>query len=181
MVHLQILQLWKKLILRRSPIIDHPSTNGIMKVIHMKDKKTKMALITLFVFLVLSVVLSGCTTQPAGPGTNTPTPTVTIPPVLGSQYTQDQVNLKLQWRNLWEDHVFWTRMVILNIADTPGGTNESVARLLQNYHDMEDAMRPYYGNETAEKYGDLLEEHLLIAADLVQAAKAGNSTGCCIT
>jgi hypothetical protein len=67
-------------------------------------------------------------------------------------------------------------MVIMNIADTPGGTNESVTRLLQNYNDMEDAMRPYYGNETSEKFGDLIEEHLIIAADFVKAAKAGNST-----
>lgn len=142
----------------------------------MQNNKSKIIFIALVVFLVLSVVLSGCTTQPTGTGTKTQTPSVTTSPVPSLQYTLDQVNLKLQWRKLWEDHVFWTRMVIINIADTPEGTNESVARLLQNYHDMEDAMRPYYGNETAEKYGDLLEEHLLIAADLVKAAKAGNST-----
>jgi hypothetical protein len=42
--------------------------------------------------------------------------------------------------------------------------------------DMEDAMKPYYGNETGAKFGDLIEEHQLIAAALVEAAVAGNST-----
>jgi hypothetical protein len=126
------------------------------------------------VSLIGIVLLSGCTSQLPTP---TPTPTVTAQPTAAPKiYSQAEADSILQWRQLWEDHILWTRMVIMNIADTPGGTNESVTRLLQNYNDMEDAMRPYYGNETAEKFGDLIQEHLIIAANLVTAAKAGNST-----
>jgi hypothetical protein len=126
------------------------------------------------VSLIGIVLLSGCTSQLPMP---TPTPTVTAQTTAAPKiYSQAEADSILQWRQLWEDHILWTRMVIMNIADTPGGTNESVTRLLQNYNDMEDAMRPYYGNETAEKFGDLIQEHLIIAANLVTAAKAGNST-----
>jgi hypothetical protein len=41
---------------------------------------------------------------------------------------------------------------------------------------MEGAFMPYYGEDAAKEYGELIEDHLLIAADLVKAAKAGNVT-----
>lgn len=132
--------------------------------------------LVLFVLISLTgiVLLSGCVgQQPA----SMPTPAVTAQPTAAPKiYSQSETDAMMQWRQLWEDHILWTRMVIMNIADTPQGTNESVTRLLQNYNNMEDAMRPYYGNETSEKFGDLIEEHLIIAADFVKAAKAGNST-----
>ena len=135
----------------------------------------KWLILFVLVSLIGIVVLSGCVNQQPTPKT---TPTVTVQPTPAAKiYSQAEADAMMQWRQLWEDHILWTRMVIMNIADTPGGTNESVTRLLQNYNDMEDAMRPYYGNETAEKFGDLIQEHLIIAANLVTAAKAGNSTG----
>src|SRR5262245_51758410 len=65
------------------------------------------------------------------------------------------------WRQLWEDHITWTRVVIMGILDSLSGVDAYAERLLKNYEDMEDALRPYYG-DNAEKLGDLIEEHLLI-------------------
>jgi len=87
-----------------------------------------------------------------------------------------EMNLTLQMRELWAEHVIWTRMFIMSVADNTTDKTVVTERLLKNYEDMADALKPYYGNDKASKFGDLIEEHLLIAAGLVEAAKAGNST-----
>jgi len=90
--------------------------------------------------------------------------------------TMSQEDLKLKMRLLWGEHVVWTRMFIMSVADNTTDKAVVTTRLLKNYDDMADAFKPYYGNQTGNKYGDLIEEHLLTAAALVEAAKAGNNT-----
>ena len=79
-----------------------------------------------------------------------------------------------EWRKLWEDHITWTRVVIMGILSDLPGTDVYIDRLIQNYVDMEDALAPYYG-EDAEVLGDLILDHLVIAAELVTAAHDNNT------
>jgi hypothetical protein len=79
-------------------------------------------------------------------------------------------------RRLWEDHIVWTRMFLVSaIADLPD-TEATAERLLRNQADIGDAVRPFYGDAAADQLTTLLREHILIAADLVTAAKAGDTT-----
>ena len=48
-------------------------------------------------------------------------------------------------------------------------------RLMQNPGDMADVIRRFYGAQTADTFQKLFTEHLSIAGDLVNAAKAGDT------
>lgn len=78
-------------------------------------------------------------------------------------------------RLLWEQHVYWTRMVILSMAFGLPDTEFATNRLLRNPQDFEAALKPFYGEAIAARFEKLFTSHLTIAAELVNAAKAGNS------
>jgi hypothetical protein len=80
-------------------------------------------------------------------------------------------------RRLWEDHVTWTRLAIISLTGGTPDTEASVGRLLQNQTEIGDAIRPFYGEAAGEELTRLLREHILIAADIIAAAKAGDGAG----
>jgi hypothetical protein len=78
-------------------------------------------------------------------------------------------------RQLWEEHVTWTRLFIVSdVADLPD-LQATTDRLLQNQVDIGNAVKPFYGKAAAQQLTDLLTQHILIAADLVADAKSGNT------
>ena len=91
--------------------------------------------------------------------------------------TEAADQLRTDLRKLWEDHAMYTRNVILNIIDDLPGTDEAVSRLLQNQVDIGNAIKPIYGSEAGNKLAELLKEHIVIAAELLKAAKANNDAG----
>lgn len=90
-------------------------------------------------------------------------------------FTRAQVDLWNRIRLLWEQHNVWTRSTIVSLVFALPDVNYVVARLLRNPEDFEQALRPYYGERVAAEFRELLREHLVLAADLVKAAKAGNT------
>lgn len=84
-------------------------------------------------------------------------------------------DLKSDMRQLWEDHILWTRNVIFNIIDELPGTTEAVNRLLQNQADIGNAIKPYYGTAAGNQLTALLNDHITIAADLLTALDDGNN------
>jgi hypothetical protein len=75
---------------------------------------------------------------------------------------------------LWEDHITWTRMVIVDFAANLPDLKTAEARLLRNQADIGNAIKPYYGNAAGKALTAQLRTHILIAADLIAAAKAGD-------
>lgn len=90
-------------------------------------------------------------------------------------YNKAQLALRNRFRLLWEQHVYWTRMTILGIAFDSPDLNATVERLLRNVPDFETTLGRFYTTEETKAFGKLLQDHLLIAAELVNAAKAGDS------
>jgi hypothetical protein len=74
-------------------------------------------------------------------------------------------------RKLWEDHITWTRLVIVSIANDLPDTQATVDRLLQNQADIGNAIKPFYGEAAGDQLTALLRDHILIAAEILQAAK----------
>jgi len=79
-------------------------------------------------------------------------------------------------RKLWEDHVTWTRLFIVSAAADLPDKSATTERLLQNQTDIGNAVKPYYGDAAGNALTGLLKEHIVIAADLVGAAKAGDAS-----
>jgi hypothetical protein len=86
-----------------------------------------------------------------------------------------QVALRIEMRRLWEDHITWTRLAIISLTSSSPDTDATVARLLRNQVDIGNAVKPFYGTAAANELTRQLRQHILIAADVIAAAKAGDA------
>lgn len=77
-------------------------------------------------------------------------------------------------RMLWEQHASWTRAFIVSAVAGLGDLDVVTQRLLRNPRDFANILKNYYGDEKAKEFEKLLSDHLLLAADLLNAAKAGD-------
>ena len=90
-----------------------------------------------------------------------------------TKVSQRELALRNDMRRLWEDHVTWTRLAIISLTTDSPDTEATVGRLLRNQVDIGDAIEPFYGG-AGDELTRLLREHILIAADLIAAARAGD-------
>jgi hypothetical protein len=88
---------------------------------------------------------------------------------------QPRAELHDTMRKLWIDHVTWTRLFIVSAAAGLPDKDATTQRLLQNQADIGAAVASFYGQDAGTKLTSLLRSHILIAADLVGAAKAGST------
>jgi hypothetical protein len=85
-------------------------------------------------------------------------------------------------RKLWEDHITWTRNVIISFEVNDPDPNATLPdlgaaldRLFANQVDIGNAIKPYYGNERGDQLTALLHDHIAIAGEILQAVKVGDA------
>jgi hypothetical protein len=86
----------------------------------------------------------------------------------------EALSLQLALRRLWSDHVIWTReYVVAAVANSPDA-QAVAARLLANQEHIGSAIVPFYGEAAGQALTDLLRQHIMVAVELIDAAKAGD-------
>ena len=95
--------------------------------------------------------------------------------VAAGDVSAKELALRQDMRKLWEDHVTWTRLAIISLTSGSPDTEATVGRLLRNQDDLGDAIAPFYGKAAGEALTRELRSHILIAADVIAAAKTGDA------
>ena len=92
-----------------------------------------------------------------------------------SVFAMTKADFQDAMRRLWSDHVAYTRLFIVDAAAGSKDKDATTARLLQNQTDIGNAVSGFYGAAAGNKLTALLKDHILIAASIVAAAKAGDN------
>jgi hypothetical protein len=87
---------------------------------------------------------------------------------------QDSLQLHDRMRALMEDHIVFTRCFIISVAHDLPDAGPTAGRLLSNQVDIGNTFATYYGSTVGNQLTALLQEHILIAADILIAAHAGD-------
>jgi len=82
-----------------------------------------------------------------------------------------QITLVNDMRLAWSQHVYWTRMLLLSIAERLGDESDVTGRLLENPYDIAQIFSRYYPPAVTKQIADLLTEHLQIGAKLITALR----------
>jgi hypothetical protein len=125
-------------------------------------------------FLVIGLLIS-LSLPVATAGNSMRTPTATRPARLDKDTPAQQLAFRNAMRKLWEDHITWTRVFIIDAAADLPDKDAATQRLLQNQVDIGNAIKPYYGAAAGDKLTALLKEHITTAAEVVAAAKANDT------
>lgn len=109
-----------------------------------------------------------------GVGAGSVTTAAPIKPSTTAILSSPAVKLQGDLRKLWIDHTVWTRSYIVSALGGLEDQKDVLARLLRNQQDIGNTIKPYYGEEAGNKLAALLRDHILIAGQLIEAAKSRN-------
>lgn len=84
---------------------------------------------------------------------------------------EKQMELYNQFRLRWSQHVYWTRMLVISIAERLKDQNDTATQLLKNPDNMAKIFAAFYPQTVARKISELLTEHLQIGGELITALR----------
>lgn len=88
------------------------------------------------------------------------------------------VQLQRDMRKAWIDHTIWTRSYIVSAISNLPDQKDVLNRLLQNQQEIGNLIKPYYGQEAANKLADLSKEAILDRIEDCSSCQSGQSSGC---
>ena len=79
-------------------------------------------------------------------------------------------------RALWGDDAALTRNAVISIVANLPDVDSVSARLMKNQEAIGNAVKPYYGSETAAKLTGLLKDRVSIAVEAIRTARGGDKS-----
>jgi hypothetical protein len=102
--------------------------------------------------------------------------TTTAAPRGSSQAAVSRMVFHDRMRELWSEHIAYTRSFIVSASAGLADTSEVLQRLLRNQDEIGEAIKPYYGDENGAKLASLLRSHIQLAGKALVAAKGNTPT-----
>src|SRR4051812_15001708 len=114
--------------------------------------------------LLLITALAVQTPQTPKPATDTTSPTprraTTAAPRGTSSSAISRQAFHDRMRELWGDHIVYTRNFIVSASAALPDTSEVLQRLLRNQDEIGEAIKPYYGDAAGTQLASLLRNHI---------------------
>jgi hypothetical protein len=79
--------------------------------------------------------------------------------------------LRNNMKDLWDDHMVYTRNLIISSISSIGDKDRITERLLRNQQEIGNSFIPMYGDQAGIKITRLLKEHVNIASEIVESAR----------
>jgi len=102
--------------------------------------------------------------------------TTTAAPRGTSQAAVSRTAFHDRMRELWSDHIVYTRGFIVSASAGLADTSEVLQRLLRNQDEIGEAIKPYYGDAAGTQLASLLRNHIQLAGKALVAAKGTTPT-----
>lgn len=83
-------------------------------------------------------------------------------PASAAPATMNQQAFRAQMRNLWNQHVLWTRLYIQKAVSGSPQADATLATLMQNQVDIGNAIVPFYGPDAGATLTALLQQHIAL-------------------